>query len=52
MSFRQAGDEEDDEAKDRTFGLDDEAHLVPGLLTDQSANIVGAEPPTHTEGGD
>ena len=44
MSFRQAGDEEDDEAKDRTFGLDDEAHLVPGLLTDQSANIVA---PAH-----
>ena len=49
--FRQARNEVDDEAENRALGLDDKAHLVPGLLADQGANVVGAEPAAHTEGG-
>src|SRR5439155_6175546 len=42
--FRQARGEVDDEAEDGALGLDDEPQLVPGLLADQGAHIVGAEP--------
>src|SRR6266478_3408819 len=49
--FRQARDEVDDEAEDRALGLDDEPHFIPGLLADQGANVVGAEPAAYAEGG-
>src|SRR5260370_18926276 len=32
-------------------GLANEAHLAAGLLADQGANIVSAEPAPHAEGG-